>query len=179
MRLDSLRRVAFAVSALALVSCGDDFFPTFTLRLRAESLADGANSEVVAGAVDLIDVVIDPANNVDFDVFEYAPGVDHNVRRTAAGEYQLSLLLEYIEANRVSTDTSWYVDVPLYIDGLQGEPVTTTRLTVLFSRSGDAGREIIAEARRDFPWPPESGDLTAITVFCLDGYDMQCQTPTP
>jgi len=172
--------------ALALLSCGDgSTFDTFTIRARAPSGMEGAGPAIVVGAVDRIDVVIDPADNVSFDPVNYPPfeGDDVIVRISPAGEYVLSLQAAWVERNLERTDTSWIIDIPLYLDGVQDTPPPggSPSVTVFFNQfGGPLGEEPIGvSAPVALPWPPEAGSLTTIQLLCRDGYETECQTPTP
>lgn len=170
--------------ALALVSCGDAAtFETFTIRARAPGPSDGAGPAIVPGAVDRIDVVIDPADNVSFDPVNYPPFEDDTVtvRISPAGEYVLALQAAWIERNLVMTEDRWIVDIPLYIDGVQEVPLSgDPTIRVLFTQfGGPLGEDTIAEAVRGLPWPPEAGSTLTIPLTCRVGYDTECQTPTP
>lgn len=168
---------------LGLLSCGDgSAFDTFTLRARAPSGMEGAGPAIVPGAVDRIDVVIDPADNVTFDAVNYPPFEDGDVsvRISPAGEYVLALQRGWIERNQETTDTSWIVDIPLYVDGTQEPVAGDPTVRILFVQFIEGlGEEPIGEAARGLPWPPDPGSLTTIQLTCRVGYETECQTPTP
>jgi hypothetical protein len=179
-----MRRV-LPLLLLGLLSCGDgSTFDTFTIRARAPSGMEGAGPAIVPGAVDRIDVVIDPADNVTFDPMPSMSfeGEDVLVRISPAGEYVLSLQSAWIERNMVMTDTSWIVDIPLYVDGAQ-EPVSgNPALTIYFNQlGGPLGEELIGQsAPQGLVWPPPTdAPPTTLQVLCRVGYETECQTPTP
>ncbi len=173
----------FPLLALSLLSCGDgQTFDTFMVRARAPSGMDGAGVAIVPGAVDRIDVVIDPADNVSFDAVNYPPFEDGdvNVRISPAGEYVLSLQAAWIERNMEMTDTTWIIDIPMYVDGTQELPLTgDPTIRVFFVQFGALGEDNIGEASRGLPWPPEAGSTLTIPLTCRIGYETECQTPTP
>ena len=177
-----MRRFLVAALALAGLSCGDaDTFDPFYLRLRAPSGMEGAGPAILPGAVDRIEVILDPADNVRFDemVFPELEGGDAVARISPAGEYVISFNAAWIDRNREDTDVTWLVTIPLYIDGVQMEaPANPPQLRVRFVQSGAFGDEAIAEDIRTFPWPPEPGVETTIQLICAVGAEMECQTPT-
>ncbi|MBO6935620.1 MAG: hypothetical protein JJ863_11615 [Deltaproteobacteria bacterium] len=168
---------------LALLSCGDgSTFETFMVRARAPSGMDGAGVAIVPGAVDRIDVVIDPADNVSFDPVNYPVFEDGDVtvRITPAGEYVLALQQGWIERNMEMTETTWIIDVPMYVDGTQELPLSgDPTIRIFFVQFGALGEETIGEASRGLPWPPEPGSTLTIPLTCRIGYETECQTPTP
>lgn len=177
-------RRALPLLLLGLLSCGEgSTFDTFTIRVRAPSGMEGAGPAIVPGAVDRIDLVIDPADNISFDPVNYPPfeDGDASVRISPAGEYVLALQAGWIDRNMEMTDTSWIVDIPLYVDGVQ-EPVSgdpTVRIFFIQFIPG-LGEEIIGEAARGLPWPPDpEAAPTTIQLTCRVGYETECQTPTP
>jgi len=177
-----MRRV-LALLAFAALSCGDGTtYETFTIRARAPSGMDGAGPAIVPGAVDRIDVVIDPADNVTFDPVNYPPFEDDEVivRISPAGEYVLSLQGPWVERNLERTDTTWIIDIPMYLDGVQELPIADPTVTIYFNQyGGPLGEEPIGEASRGLPWPPEPGSTLTIPLTCRIGYETECQTPTP
>ncbi len=177
-----MRRLLLA-SLLGLLACGDgSTFDTFTLRARAPSGMEGAGPAIVPGAVDRIDVVIDPADNVSFDPVTYPPFEDGDVtvRISPAGEYVLALQRGWIERNLQMTDNSWIVDIPLYIDGMQGPVPANPTVRVFFVQFIEGlGEEPIGEGASGLAWPPDPGSLPTIQLLCRVGYETECQTPTP
>ena len=179
-----MRRFLLAVLSLGALACGGDDavgIEPFYLRARAPNEALGAGVPIVPGAVDRIDVVLDPANNGTFENLNYPPFEDGDVivRRSAAGEYVISLGQGWIDRNRVTTD-SWYVDVPLYVDGDPSLTAPDPDLYVRFIRFGELGEEEIGSVTRlAVPWPPDPGSTLTLQVTCRAGYDAEYTTATP
>ena len=177
-------RPLFALALTAAMACGDTAptFELFYIRARAPSGMEGAGPAIVSGAVDRIDLIVDPADNGTFMNFNYPPFEDDQVvvRRTSAGEYQISLGLGWIEANEQRTDNSWFVDIPLYVDGEQSVLAPDPDVTVRFVQFAAGGEEEIGSAVRvGLAWPPEPGTTVTLPLTCRAGYDTECLTPTP
>ena len=146
-------------------------------------LASNSTGPVIRPAVDRIEILIDPAENVRFDAIsptEYDDGVEASV--TSAGEFRLRLARSWIDENWLENGSTFRVEVPLYHDGdVPDVPNPLMRVNFLRAPRGGGSEEVIADTQqgRNIDWPLEPGGEVSVQVQCRLGFELQCQNTDP